>query len=685
MQQGNNSPTPEIDFGEFSPASYADWREAAIAALKGANFDKALFTKLVDGITLNPIYNKSDISDLKETAPGQFPYRRGTKELGYAKTPWEVAQSIAAKTPEEFNEALLHDLQSGLDAVNIQLNCKCGLKFRKQADWATALNGVKLDCLPVYITPGSCGISNFAAYINEYESRGYDFAKMSGGVLYDPIGKAVTKGSLCGGKGLCAYYDQMATMTKWAIKHAPKMQTIGVSGLPYHDSGASVFEEVSAMLATAVAYLRAMEERGLTVDEIVSHMRFTVGIGANIFLEIAKIRALRQLWASIVVTCGGSEENAKIKLHARTSGWTMSKVDPWVNMLRGTTQAFSAIMGGVDSIDVLPFDAAVRRPDEFSRRIARNVQMVLQGECNLDKAVDPAGGSWYIEALTDQVARTTWDMFQGIEKDGGIAAALKAGSIQAKVNATAAKRYELADQRRQGIVGVNRYVNLVEQALEVPADEAKACCGHGHCHKGADVQLPEVKMCMCSIRQSVKDGNASCLINKALCEQSTCTCDEAFTIEALPMRRLSERFESLLAKASAWQMTKGSRPSVYFANMGLLRQHKPRADFSRDFLSAGGIEAIYPAGANTPEEAAQGAAASGCNVCVICSTDDTYPEIVPAFCKAMKALKPDMMICLAGYPKDFVETFKEAGVDVFIHVKANCYQTIETIQTKIGL
>ena len=686
MQQGNTSNLPDIDFGEFGPASYADWREAAIAALKGADFNKSLFTKLVDGITLNPIYNKSDVSDLKESSPGQFPYRRGTKTLGYTETPWEVAQSIPAKSPEEFNAALLNDLMCGLTAVNIQLNCKCGLKLRKQSDWNMALNGVELDKLPVYITPGSCGIVPFASFINEYEARGYDFAKMTGGVLYDPIGKAVNKGSLCGGKGLCVYYDQMATMTKWAIKHAPQMQTIGVSGLPYHDSGASVFEDISAMLSTAIAYLKAMEERSISIDDAASHIRFTVGVGSNLFLEIAKIRALRQLWAAIVTSCGGNEESAKAKIHARTSGWTITKVDPWVNMLRGTAQAFSAVMGGVDSLDVLAYDSGVRTSDEIARRIARNVQLVLQGECNLDKIVDPAGGSWYIEALTDEVARSSWAMFQEIEKEGGIAKALKSGSVQTRINATVAKRYELADQRRQTIVGVNKYVNLSEKSLEVSEADAKSCCGgHAHCKKGADLQLPEVKMCMCSVKQAVKDGIASCLINKALCEQSECACGGSFEIEALPIRRLSERFENLLEKAAVWQMTKGSRPSVFFANMGALRQHKARADFSRDFLSAGGIEAVYPAGFKTPEDAAKAAAESGLTVCVTCSTDDTYPEIVPAFCKALKAIKPDMMICLAGFPADHVESFKTDGVDVFIHIKANCYKTVESIQNKIGL
>ena len=678
---------PDIDFGEFTAATYAEWREAAIAALKGADFNKKLFTKLVEGITLNPIYNREDFQDDGEI-PGQFPYRRGTKTLGYEEKACEVAQGIPAADAADFNSSLLHDLQRGQTAVNINLNCKSGLKLKSQEDWDTALNKVPLDSLPVYITPGSCGMGPLAMYLNTYKKAGFNVAEMKGGILYDPIAKVVSKGTLCGGRAINAYYDQMAAMTKWAIANAPQFQTIGVSGLPYSDSGASAIEEVSAMLATAVAYLRAMEERGISVDEAASRMRFTVGIGANLFLEIAKIRALRELWASIVKSCGGNETSAKIKLHARSSFWTISKVDPWVNMLRGTAQAFSAIMGGVDSLDILPFDCAVRMPDEFSRRIARNTQLILLGECNLDKVVDPAGGSWYIESLTTEVAQKIWDMFRLIEQEGGMLQALQAGSVQQRVNATAAKRYELADQRRQSIVGVNQYVNLDEKKLEGASSCSCGCStegGHKHhcCHKGDDAALPAVSMDVDSVCKLAAEGVRSCRINKALC--AAYPEGEALTIETLPVRRLAERFESLLARADAWVAEKGSRPMVYLATMGPLRQHKARADFSRDFLRAGGLDVVYPAGAQTPEEAARAAAASGCEVCVICSTDDTYPEIVPAFCKVLKELKPDMMIALAGYPADYVEAFKQAGVDIFIHVRANCYNTLETIQNKIGL
>ncbi len=680
MQQGNNTTDPEINFGEFEAATYADWRKAAEAVLKGADFNRSLLTKLVEGITLQPIYNAEDVV-IEETTPGQFPYRRGVSELGYSQKPWEVAQSIPATNPTEFNEALLHDLQRGQTAVNIQLNCKCGLALRTQGDWDVALNGVALDKMPVYITPGSCGLGVLGMYLNVYTSRGYDVANLKGGVLFDPIGKLVTKGSLCGGKGMCTAYDQMAEMTKWAIKNAPDFQTIGISGLPYHNSGASAVEGVGGLLATAVTYLRAMEERGISVDDAAKHMRFTIGVGSNIFMEIAKIRALRQLWAQIVKACGGSEESGKLKLHAATSSWTISKVDPWVNMLRGTAQAFSAVIGGVDSLDVVPFDSAVRVSDEFARRIARNVQLILQGECALDKVVDPAGGSWYIENLTDQAARRAWEIFQSIEKEGGMVKALKAGSVQKMINDTVAKRYELVDQRRQTLVGVNRYVNLQEKALE-PTVECSAKAPH---KPASDIETPAVECTVDSVRVAAESGLSTCLIQKALCAQAECKCGEPLSVEPLPARRNSERFERLLDKALVYQTANGNRPTVFFANMGPLRQHKARADFSQDFLRSGGFETIYPAGFETPEAAAEAAVASGCKACVICSTDDTYPELVPAFTKAVKAAKPDMMVILAGYPTDYVESFKADGVDLFIHVKANCYETLETIQNHLGL
>lgn len=682
MQQGTTNKASEISFEEFAPATYAEWREAAVAALKGADFDKKLFTKLVDGITLDPIYNADNVTHPIEE-PGEFPYRRGTRALGYREQPWLIAQSFAACSPESFNRKAKQELDGGCTALNIVLNCKEGPKLRTLADWKTALDGIVADSLPVFVTPGTCGMGVLAMYVEAAKAQGADTKALKGGVLYDPIAKLATKGSFCAGMGFCGAKKQLVSMMQWALANTSSdFATVGVSGLPWHNAGASAMQEVAAMLASAVTYLRVLDAAGISVDDAAPRFRFTVGIGNNLFLEIAKIRALRMLWAQIVKASGGSDEAAKIKLHARTSSWTVSKVDPWVNMLRGTAQSFSAVMGGVDSLDVVPFDAAVRRPDEFARRIARNVQLILQGECNLDKVVDPAGGSYYIENLTDTVAKESWKQFQSIEAEGGIIAALKAGTLQKSIEATAAKRYEFADQRRQAIVGVNKYVNLDEQPLETPE-----CPAHG--------KKEGTCACHASSAPAALSGASMEDVLAAAATSTTCGIQEALTaiyacpvgvsVEPLAPRRISERFERLLDKAAVYQARNGSRPQIFLATMGPLRQFKARADFSQDFLRAGGFDATYSTGYKTVQEAADAAVASGLGACVICSTDDTYGDIVPEFCKLVKAARPDMTILLAGYPVDQVAAFKEAGVDMFIHVKANCHDVLETLQNKLGL
>ena len=679
MQQGNTQPGPnntsevDITFGEFGAASYSDWRKAAEAALKGADFDKSLIKKQIEGFSTQPIYLADAVASGSEVLPGAFPYRRGTKALGYQEQPWEVAQTIAAKTAQDFNDRALYDLQRGQNALNITLGCKCGcgLVLRNATDWSVAFKGIELDALSVYVYPGSNGLAALGMYVNEYKSRGYEFSEMKGGMLFDPLARLISKGKLnC---SLENAYDQMAEMTKWTVEKTATYQTVGVSTLPYHESGADAVQEIAVALSTAVSYLRALEARGLSVDAVAPRVRFSVGLGSHLFLEVAKLRALRQLWASVVTACGGSKEAAKINLHGKTSAWSISKVDPWVNILRGTAQAFSGVIGGVDSLDVIPFDSAVRYSDEPARRLARNTQMILQGECDLDKVVDPAGGSYYIEAMTDKLSQEAWSLFQEIEGKGGMFAAIESGFIQAKVNKTASARYELIDQRRQSLVGINKYTNLDEKSLEpVVLSEVTDACP-------AKVELGECTKTVCCAAKAAASGASLCQIGEAI------SGDTSVSAEALPKRHASERFERLLDNSAQFMAQKGKRPAVFFANMGPLRQHKARADFAQDFLRAGGFDCLYPAGFDSAEAAAKAALESGASACVICSTDDHYPEVVPAFCAAVKAQKPEMTIVLAGYPTEHVEAFKAAGVDMFIHVRANCYETLAQLQSNLGL
>ncbi len=682
MLQGNNSSTSQVSFDEFQTASYDEWKAAAIEALKGAPFDKLMFTKLVDGLTLKPIYNAEDVpADIEQ--PGQFPYRRGTRALGYAEKPWDVAQTVYARCPKGFVKKAKNELEKGSTALTVNLSCKNGTILRTLNSWKLAFDGIDLCAQPIYFNAACCGLPRLSLLIETCKSQGGDPAKLQGGMLFDPLTMLLTRGKLCGGVGYCGATKSLYQMTKWAIENnTSDFCTIGVNGVAYTNAGASATDEVAFMLATGTAYLRAMVDMGLDVNDVAPRIRFNAGLGNNLFLEVCKLRALRMLWAEVVRACGGNDEAAKIKLGATTSSWTISKVDPWVNMLRATSQAFSAVLGGVDSLDVSPFDVAVRKPDEFSTRIARNLQLMLAGEFSLDKVVDPAGGSYYVESFTETVAKEAYATFQSIEAEGGMDAAIKAGTVQDRVAAICSKRLEMVDQRRQTVVGCNKYVNLEEESL---VSDEENCTGKS-CSTSSDTEV-EVNFVIGDINElatATASGATSCTMQTALGSMYMCDCGFS-SARTLEMHHLSERFEALLDKAAAVKAATGSRPKVHLANVGPLRQHKLRADFTQDFLRAGGFDTEYATGADTPEEIAKLAAESGCKACVICSTDDSYPEIVPGFVTAVRALVPDMYILLAGYPVEHIESFKAAGVDNFIHVKANCYETLATLQDKLGL
>jgi methylmalonyl-CoA mutase len=430
-------------------------------------------------------------------------------------------------------------------------------------------------------------------------------------------------------KPLDAAFDELA-----------KADQVAVNTRLYSNAGGNAVQELAFALATGVEYLRQAESRGVSIDTLAPKITFGFAMGADFFMGIAKLRAARLLWAKIVAASGGNAESQKMRIHASTTLWNKSKLDPYVNMLRGTTEAFSAVAGGADSLFVGPFDEVVRTPDEFSKRIARNTQVILAEECHFDHVVDPAGGSYYVETLTAQVATAAWAIFQQIEKAGGMTKALEAGIPQKQVKAVAAKTAEQVAQRRISLIGVNVYANATEKPLE--GDQAGA----------------SRKPCGCSCAGHGQPAPSA--------------------IETLAPIRGAEPFENLRAAVSA-----SDKKKVFLANMGPLRQHKARADFSTGFFQAGGYEVLENRGFKTPEEAAEAAKASGASVAVICSTDDTYPEIVPALVPALKAA--GMTVILAGYPTEQIEAFKQAGVDEFIHIRANCYEVLSGIATKLGI
>ncbi len=377
-----------------------------------------------------------------------------------------------------------------------------------------------------------------------------------------------------------------------------------------HEQGGSAVQELAFAWVEGLRVLRDAVEKGSLIDEAAEKIRFTFAAGGEFFVIIAKLRAARYGWAQIVTSSGGSEASARMIIHARTSRWQQSSLDPHTNMLRSTASAYAAVLGGCDSLFVSPFDEVFREPDDFSRRIALNTQRILREECHAEAVADPAGGSWFVENLTKEIAEAAWAEFQKSEQ----------GQAVDVTGASAKSQRSALSKRHRVMVGVNQYANPTEKPLS-----------------------------------ATKSASAE---------------------------RLAGGFEQLRANSRAYAATHSGAPKIFLLTMGSLKQHKARADFVRGFLEPGGFDVVYPSGFEKASDAVKAACASGSLATVLCSTDDTYPELVPAVLEAMRGALP---VILAGYPRDHIEAFKSAGIADFIHVKADCGAFLADWQKKLGV
>lgn len=622
---------PSLD--EFAVPSNEEWKSAAVETLKGADFDKKLLTKTYEGITLKPIYTDADFSANPER-PGEGDYLRGTDPAGYLHTPWAIAQEIDAVDVETANKQILHELDRGATAVNIKL---CGgVNVESDEDMAKLFDGVVLPAASLHVTAGGSAIGK----LKRAKAAIKDFDKAEGCFGADPIGMIALRGGI--GKPLEKAYDDMAESVKFAKENAPKLRTVIADGNVYANGGATAVQEGAYVIATASDYIAEMMDRGISADDAAASIRLSVSLGSNFFMEIAKLRALRVVFARMARAYGAGDEAAKADVYARTSAFTKTVYDPYVNILRTTTEAFSGVVGGINAMSVSALDEAIGESDETSKRIARNVQLMLREEFDLLHPVDPAGGSWYVETLTQQLIKAISDKFKEIEAAGGMYKMLEKGEIQSEVKKVLDERFKKLATRADRAVGTNMYANMTEKLLERPAkSEGKPCC---------------------------------------------CECEFAMHVEPISQHRWTEQFEALRMATDAAAEKTGKRLSAFLVNMGPIPQHKARADFSRGFLEVGGINVIGNDGFECPKCAVKAAVESGADVAVICSTDDTYPELVPAIAKGIKEQAPDMLVMLAGAPAaEFKPSYDEAGVDEYIHVKANCLEILKKIQSERGI
>jgi methylmalonyl-CoA mutase len=663
---------------EFPIPTYEQWREITEKALKGRPFE-TLLTTLIDDIVLKPMYQERDIEDsvTLNNQPGSFPFVRGTELNPRA---WEISQELEAPTPKLFNEWLKHDLERGQNVIHIILSNQIkngrksiiakeedGLPLFDLKDVKAALNG--LDQYRFYIDTGVISLPLLAALASCSD-------RLEGTIASDPIHQLAKEGSL--DYSLQACFDYMKTAIEWVNYNKHDLRTVLVQTHVYHNGGASPAQELAMALSTGVTYVHELVERGLSPDDAGKTITFSFSIGSDFFSEVAKIRAARFLWASIMKEFGAEEEGQKMTIHARTSSFTKSKQDLYVNLLRGTSEAFAAAVAGVDSLHVSPFDEPLQSSSSFSRRIARNTSLILQEEAYIGITKDPAGGSWFVEHLTEQMAEKAWDQFQEIERSGGIVSTLKNGFIQTAIEKTWKKRKLEVESRKQTIVGVNRYVNLMDKLPPSPSNFEQERQTYAE-KLDRDIQM-EIK----NRPATIEHLNELLIKNVPIHVLYELLQDELRESGVIPIqaRRITEPFEKLRNKSKELKERTGKNPTVFLLGLGSLAEHKARVDFISEFFLSGGFDVQVSSPVSTVEEAVREAAHS--KMIVICGSEDCYQLQALPIVNALLN-KRERTIFLAGRVKKELENeLLHAGIQGCIHLKSNAYQVLDELLEELG-
>ena len=553
-------------------------------------------------------------------------------------------------------------------------------------DAETLLAGLKLDKYPLYVYAGESAAPIMALIVAAVKKNGGDVSKLRGFIGANPIAELAANGKL--NQSLEKLYDEMAAAAKWAVTNAPELKTVFVNSDVFSNGGANDVQEIAYTLSAAVSYIRAMLERGLTIEQAAEQIQFGISVGANFFMQIAKLRAIRPIWAEIIKAFGGGENVQHIHVHARPASFFKTVYDPYVNLLRGTTELFSAVVGGLESYENAPFDEPIRKGDEFSRRIARNMQIILQEEFGLMQPIDPAGGSWAVETLTKQIKEKIWAEFQAVEGKGGIVEALKAGYPQDEIATVLDARFKAIAGRRDRIVGTNMYANMTEERLDPrPEDFAEnkkiRTADIEKFLAGVDAKAALAKVDANNFATVIDAAAAGATISEIRSALGTGDSGEVKTIGA---HRWSEKFEQLRETTENFKAKNNDNVKIFLANMGPIPQHKIRADFVTGFLQVGAFDVLSNNGFMTADECAAAAKESGADAVVICSTDDTYPQIVPELAPKLHAALPNATVYLAGAaPAELAETYKAAGIDDYLNIRSNCYQTLTAMQKKKGM
>ena len=611
-------------FDQFPPVSTEEWRAKVEVDLKGADFNKKLVWRTNEGFNVQPMYRAEDIKDLKTTdsLPGEYPFVRGTK----TNNDWYIRQEIEVCCPKAANEKATEILGKGVTSL--------GFKLKEDIDaegLKTLLAGIDLAKVEVNFDCCPNKALQLAKDLVEVVKAAGAADTFSGSIGFDPFRRLLKHG-----KDFPKDIKALAAEIVKAVADVKNLRVLAVNTDKLCNAGAYIYQELGYALSWGNEWLSQLTDAGIDATEAAKRIKFNMGISTNYFMEIAKFRAARMLWAQIVKQYEPKCDCAcKMNVHATTSEFNQTIFDAYVNLLRSQTESMSAALAGVDSITVTPFDKQYKNPDDFSERLARNQQLLLKEESHLDKIVDPAGGSYYVETLTMSIANEAWKLFLATEEQGGFYAALKAGEVQKAVNESSDKRHTDVARRKESLLGTNQFPNFNEIANDkIECEGGKCCCGHNN------------------------DAEA-----------------ETDAVEALKNTRAASEFEALRLETER----SGKRPKVFMLTIGNLAMRLARSQFSANFFACAGYQIIDNLGFDTVEAGVEAAMEKQADVVVLCSSDDEYATLAP---EAFKALAGRAEFVVAGAPA-CSDDLKAVGITEFVNVRSNVLETLKAFNAKL--
>ena len=611
-------------FDQFPPVSTEEWRAKVEVDLKGADFNKKLVWRTNEGFNVQPMYRAEDIKDLKTTdsLPGEYPFVRGTK----TNNDWYIRQEIEVCCPKAANEKATEVLGKGVTSL--------GFKLKEDIDaegLKTLLAGIDLAKVEVNFDCCPNKALQLAKDLVEVVKAAGAADTFTGSIGFDPFRRLLKHG-----KDFPKDIKALAAEIVKAVADVNNLRVLAVNTDKLCNAGAYIYQELGYALSWGNEWLSQLTDAGIDATEAAKRIKFNMGISTNYFMEIAKFRAARMLWAQIVKQYEPKCDCAcKMNVHATTSEFNQTIFDAYVNLLRSQTESMSAALAGVDSITVTPFDKQYKNPDEFSERLARNQQLLLKEESHLDKIVDPAGGSYYVETLTMSIANEAWKLFLATEEQGGFYAALKAGEVQKAVNESSDKRHTDVARRKESLLGTNQFPNFNEIANDkIECEGGKCCCGHNN------------------------DAEA-----------------ETDAVEALKNTRAASEFEALRLETER----SGKRPKVFMLTIGNLAMRLARSQFSANFFACAGYQIIDNLGFDTVEAGVEAAMEKQADVVVLCSSDDEYATLAP---EAFKALAGRAEFVVAGAPA-CSDDLKAVGITEFVNVRSNVLETLKAFNAKL--